>query len=70
MFYFDPMYFLFAAPGLLLALYATYKTRSTFSKYSEAFSKKGYTGAQAAARLLSSAGVRDVKIEETSGTLS
>ncbi len=70
MFYFDPMYLAFAAPGLLLALYATFKTKSVFSKYSEVFSRKGLTGAQAAKRLLDSAGIHNVQIEETGGFLS
>ena len=31
---FDPMFFVFLAPGILLALYASWKTKSTFNKYS------------------------------------
>jgi len=32
MFWLDPVYILFVLPGLLLALYATAKTKSTFKK--------------------------------------
>jgi hypothetical protein len=66
----DPMYIAFAIPGLLLALYASFKTKSTFKKYSTVGSSTGMTGAQAAARLLRSVGIGDVKIEEVGGFLS
>ena len=32
---FDPMYFLFILPGLALSLWASFKTRSAFNKYSK-----------------------------------
>lgn len=68
--FFDPMYLVFAIPGLLLALFASFMTKSTFNKYSKVPSGMGITGAKAAQRLLSQAGVSDVTIEETSGFLS
>mgnify|MGYP000353809183 CR=1 FL=1 len=67
MFYFDPMYLLFALPGLLLALYASFKTKSTFAKYSNIASATGVTGAEAARKLLRSAGISDVSVEQVSG---
>ncbi len=67
---FDPMYLMFAIPGLLLALYASFKTKTTFSRYSEVESFNGISGAQAANQMLSSAGVNNVSIEETGGFLS
>jgi hypothetical protein len=70
MFYFDPMYLLFALPGLLLALWASFKTKSTFNKYSQVASASGFSGAQAAARLLAFAGIDGVRVEEVSGFLS
>lgn len=70
MFYFDPIYIIFAIPGLLLALYASFKTKSTFSKYSKIASANGLTGAEAAYRLLQNAGIDDVSIEEINGFLS
>jgi len=70
MLFFDPMYLLFALPGLLLALYASYKTKSTFKRYSTVGSRYGLTGAEAANRMLSDAGVNNVTIEETKGFLS
>jgi len=68
--FFDPMYLAFALPGLLLAFYASFITKSTFKKYSQVASSLGLTGAQAAKRLLSHAGVNNVSIEEAGGFLS
>ena len=68
--FFDPMYFLFVLPGLALAGFASLKTKSTFNKYSRVRSAKGLTGAEAAQRLLSGAGVSDVRIERVDGFLS
>lgn len=67
---FDPLYLLFAAPGLLLALYASWRTRSTFHEYAQYASRSGLTGAEAAARMLAAQGVRGVRIEVTEGFLS
>lgn len=68
--WFDPMYFVFLAPGLALSLYATWKTKSTFSKFSKVGSRNGITGAQAAALMLQRNGIDGVKIEHTGGWLS
>ena len=67
---FDPMYFVFIGPGLALSLYATWKTKSTFSKYSKVGSRNRMTGAQAAAQMLQRNGISGVKIEQTGGWLS
>ncbi|MFH0919199.1 MAG: zinc metallopeptidase [Fibrobacterota bacterium] len=68
--FFDPLYLAFALPGLLLALYATFKTKATFAKYAKVNAGSRLTGAAAAERLLSRAGVRNVKIETAQGFLS
>jgi uncharacterized protein len=67
---FDPLYLVFAVPGLLLAIYASWQTRRTFHRYAEVAPASGLTGAAAAARVLASQGVRGVHIEPTSGLLS
>jgi uncharacterized protein len=68
--YFDPTYFLFILPALALSLWATFRTRSAFNKYSRVRTLSGLTGAQAAQRLLRGAGITDVEIVATRGTLS
>ncbi len=70
MFHFDPLYFVFLAPGMLLSLWASWKVKSTFQHYSEVPSRSGMTGAQAAAELMRRRGIRDVAVEEVPGFLS
>lgn len=67
---FDPMYFLFLAPALVLSLWASFRTKSAFNKYSKIRVATGMTGAQAAQRLLDSAGIHDVKIVPHQGMLT
>jgi Zn-dependent membrane protease YugP len=67
---FDPLYFVFLAPALLLSLWASFKTKSAFNKYSRVRAMSGLTGAQAAQVLLDRAGIRDVKIVPHHGMLS
>lgn len=67
---FDPMYFLFIGPALLLSLWASFRTKSAFNKYSRIRTMRGLTGAQAAQILLDRAGIQDVKIVSTHGTLT
>jgi Zn-dependent membrane protease YugP len=67
---FDPIYFVFIAPALLLSLWASFKTKANFKKYSRVPVASGLTGAQAAQRLLDGAGVRDVTVTRTRGMLS
>ena len=55
--FFDPVYLLFALPGLLLALWASGKTKLTFERYSREAARSGLTGAEAARRLLYASGV-------------
>jgi hypothetical protein len=67
---FDPMYFLFLAPGLLLSLFASWKVKSTFSHYSQVPAASGLSGAQAALELMRRKGITDVAVEEVQGFLS
>jgi len=67
---FDPVYLLFALPGLALALYASWRTRSVFHRYAEVAPSTGMSGADAAARVLAARGVRGVHIEPTRGFLA
>ncbi len=66
----DPLYIIIIAPGLALSLYATFRTKSTFSKYSQVGSRSGMTGAQAAELMLKRHGVSGVRIERSGGWLS
>ena len=68
--FFDPMYLLFIAPGLALSLWASWRVKSAFKKYSKVRSARGLTGAEAAAEMLRYAGISDVKIVRHRGMLT
>ena len=67
---FDPVYIMFMAPALALSLWANWRVKANFKKYSSIRCSRGMTGAEAAAELLSKAGITDVKIVPTEGKLS
>ena len=68
--FFDPMYLVFMVPALVLSLFASWRTKSAFKKYSRVRTMNGMTGAQAAQMLLDRAGINDVKVVPTRGYLS
>jgi hypothetical protein len=68
--YFDPIYFVFIIPALLLSMWASFKTKSAFKKYSRVPTANGQTGAEAASRLLTSVGLQEVKILRAQGMLT
>jgi hypothetical protein len=68
--FFDPLYFVFIGPALLFSLWASWRTKSNFEKYSKIPVATGITGAEAARRLLDSAGIRDVEIKPHQGMLT
>lgn len=68
-FYFDPTYILVLI-GAIICLAASARVKSTFRKYNRVRSMSGMTGAQAAERILHSAGIYDVTIQHVSGELS
>lgn len=66
--FFDPLYFLFALPPFLLGLYAQYKVKSSYAAMSQVPARM--SGAEAARRMLDSAGLQGVDIEMVPGQLS
>jgi len=70
MLFFDPTYLLFIAPALLLSLWASFRTKAAFNKYSQVRASRGLTGAQAARVMLDGAGIHDVQILLTQGMLT
>jgi uncharacterized protein len=54
---FDPMYWLIVGPTMLLALWATWRVKSTFTRYSNVGVRSGMTGAEAAAAVARAAGL-------------
>ena len=65
----DPTYFLVII-GAVICLIASARVKSTFNKYAAYRSMSGMTGAQAAQRILNSAGIYDVRVQHISGNLT
>ena len=57
-------------PGLLLGLYAQFKVKSTFDRYSRVRTKSGLTAEAAARMLLSRGGSTNVTISRVNGSLT
>lgn len=70
MWFFDPIYLLFAIPPLLLGLWAQFRVQSAFRQYSKVRTANGMTGAQAARTILDANGLQNVAVERVGGTLS
>ena len=68
-FFFDPT-IIIIIPALLLAGYAQYKVKHTFSKYNEIKLNSNLTGAEAARKILSNNNLENVEIRKTDGKLS
>lgn len=68
--FFDPMYFIFMIPGILVMLLAQWKLRGAYGKYREIPNSRGMTGAQAAEVVMRQGGVYDVGIEPVAGELT
>jgi len=67
---FDIYYLILVVPTLLLSLWAQFKVKSTFAKYSKIQSARGITGTDAAAILLRSNNISNVKVEAVKGSLT
>jgi uncharacterized protein len=70
MFFFDPLWLLFAIPGLLLGIWAQTKLSHAYGKYSQVAVESGMTGAETAREILDRAGLTNVPVEEVPGRLS
>ena len=58
MFYFDPHYYIYAIPGLVLALWAQAVVRGTFARFARVPTSTGVTGADAAHLFMERTGLR------------
>ncbi|MHB0868593.1 MAG: zinc metallopeptidase [Chloroflexota bacterium] len=70
MFYFDPMYFVFALPPMLLVLWAQSRVKGAYAKYSQIRNMSNLTGAQVARTLLHTRGLEHITVESVPGELS
>lgn len=69
-FYGDIYYLILVLPAFLFSLYAQFKVKSTFDKYSRVSNSRGMTGADVARAILDRSGLYDVRIEAYPGNLT
>jgi Zn-dependent membrane protease YugP len=69
MLFLDPLYLILVSPALVFAIWASWRVRSNFAKYSAVGVRSGMTGAEAAAAV-ARAGGATVTIEKHQGFLS
>ena len=66
----DPLYMMMMVPVFLLSMFASFKVKSAFKKYSNVYIRSGLTGAEVARKILDQNGLQDVGVMETGGFLS
>ena len=66
----DPLWLMFAIPGLLLGIYAQIRLSSAYKKYMRVGIESGQSGAEAAREILDRNGLTDVPVEEVPGHLT
>ena len=69
-FFIDYWYIFLVLPAILLATVAQFKVKSTYKKYSNEYSSRGYSAATVARMILDRNGLPGVRIERVSGELS
>lgn len=69
-FFIDYWYIVLVLPAMIIAMWAQYKVKSTFNKYSKVTNSRRVTGAYAAQAILSYYGITNVRIERVNGKLT
>ncbi len=67
---FDPLYFLFAIPGMVLALWAQWRVKSTFAKYAKVTNMHGLSGVDVARQLMRSEQLEFLTVNQVPGELT
>jgi Zn-dependent membrane protease YugP len=67
---FDPAYLVMILPALILALYAQFKVKSTFARFSSVRASRGSSADSVSRMLLDKFGLQNVRIERVSGSLT
>jgi Zn-dependent membrane protease YugP len=67
---FDIYYLILVVPTLILSMIAQVKVKSTFAKYSKVICSRNVTGQDAAALLLRTNNINNVRIEAVGGSLT
>lgn len=70
MFYFDPRYFLYMLPALILMMVVQWYVKSAYKKWSQVPARSRLTGAQAAQRLIQYGSLAGVRVEAVRGRMT
>jgi len=70
MFFWNPTYWLFIAPALLLMLFAQWRVRSAYNKWGKVANHSNLSGAKVAERLMADNRIYDVSIRPIAGELT
>lgn len=68
--FFDPLFLVLTIPALIFSVYAQFKVKSTFNRYSKVGVRSGMTGADAARAIIQKSGMQGVTVERHQGFLS
>jgi hypothetical protein len=68
--YLDPLYWLFIGAGMLLSLWAQFRVKAAYARFSQVATRSGLTGADVAQRILQANGIGGVRIEGIRGSLT
>lgn len=61
---------IYVIPAFILAMYAQYKVKNTYKKYSKFDNRRGFTGAEVAEMILRRKGIEHVRVEPVRGQLT
>lgn len=67
---FDPTYFIFALPAMFFAMWAQWRVKSAYSKWSKVRSAKSLNGMDVARTLMQNEGLGHVQVEQIGGMLT
>lgn len=68
--FFDPMYFVFAIPAMLFALWAQYRVKSSFARYSKVRNLNSVGGLEVAQLLMRNEGLEHLSVNQVPGDLT
>ncbi len=68
--FFDPMYFVFALPAMFFAMWARYKVKSTYGRYSKVRTMQNISGLETARILMRNEGLDYLQVNQVPGDLT
>lgn len=68
--FFDYYYIVLVIPALIIAMYAQFKVKSTYSKYEKQMSRRGLSAADVTRQILNQNGLQHISIEQIGGNLT